>query len=90
MFMDDIKLYGANDHQLESLVDIVKTFSVDIQMSFGIDKCNKITIIREKVTITSNIVLENGEKIKSLNNKEYYKYLGSVKEKRRCMKQNQS
>ena len=46
MFMDDIKLYGANDRQLESLVDIVKTFSDDIQMSFGIDKCNKTTIIR--------------------------------------------
>ena len=42
-------------------------------MSFGIDKCKKITIIREKVTATSNIVLENGEEIKSLI--IYYEYL---------------
>ena len=76
MFMDDIKLYGANDHQLESLVNIVKRFSDDIQMNFGIKKCNKITIVRGKVKTTTNIVLENGEEIKSLNNQEFYKYLG--------------
>ena len=66
MFMDGIKLYGANDHQLESLVNIVKRFSDDIQMNFGIKKCNKITIVRGKVKTTTNIVLENGEEIKSL------------------------
>jgi len=76
MFMDDIKLYAANDHQLENLVDIVKTFSDDIGMSFGIDKCNKLTIKKGKVTKTTNIVLGNGDEIKSLNNQEYYKYLG--------------
>ena len=70
MFMDHIKLYGANDRQLESLVDIVKTFSVDIQrvQEFRYRQCDKITIIRGKVTIPSNIVLENEEEIKSLNN----------------------
>ena len=76
MFMDDIKLYAANDRQLESLGNIVKTFSDDIQMNFGINKCNKITIVKGKVKTTTNIVLENGEEIKSLNNQEFYKYSG--------------
>jgi len=76
MFMNDIKLHAANDDQLESLVDIVKTFSDDIGMSFGIGKCNKPTIKKGKFTETTYIVLENGDEIKSLNNLEYYKYLG--------------
>ena len=78
MFMNDIKLYAAIDHQLESPVNIVKTISNNIMMSFGIDKCNKLNIKTGKVTKTINVVLENGEEIKSndLINKENYKYLG--------------
>ena len=68
MFMDNINLYAANDRQLENLVNIAKIFSNDIQMNFGINKCNKITIIKGKVKTTTNIVLVNGEEIKSLNN----------------------
>ena len=45
-------------------------------MNFSIKKCNKITIIKGKVKTTTNIVLENGEEIMSLNNQEFYKYLG--------------
>lgn len=39
LFMDDLKLYASNDQQLKSQINIVKTFSDDIRMSFGIDKC---------------------------------------------------
>ena len=39
LFMDDLKLYVSNDQQLKSQINIVKTFSDDIRMSFGIDKC---------------------------------------------------
>ena len=66
--MDNINLYAANNRQLENLVNIAKIFSNDIQMNFGINKCNKITIIKGKVKTTTNIVLVNGEEIKSLNN----------------------
>ncbi|XP_066928605.1 uncharacterized protein [Clytia hemisphaerica] len=45
-------------------------------MSFGIEKCNTLTIIRGKVKRSNNTRLDNGEEIKSLNNQEYYKYLG--------------
>jgi len=49
IFMDDLKLYAANDTNLTSLIYIVKTFSDDIRMSFGLSKCNKLTIIKGKV-----------------------------------------
>ena len=42
--MDDLKLLAANDYQLASMIKIVNKFSDDIGMSFGIDKCEKLTI----------------------------------------------
>ena len=75
LFMDDLKLYAANDQQLTSLIKVVKIFSDDIGMEFGIDKCNKMTIIRGKVK-PSNGIKVNDEEIKALNNEQYYKYLG--------------
>ena len=38
LFMDDVKLYGASKDQLESLVQVVRIFSQDIKMSFGLDQ----------------------------------------------------
>ena len=76
MFMDDLKLYAPNDKLLKNLIDIVKLFSDDIRMNFGIDKCNKLTIIRGKVKQSDSTQLNNGDEIKSLNNQQYYKYLG--------------
>jgi len=55
--MDDLKAYAMNDNQLKNLLDIVNTFSDDIKMEFGLDKCAKATFIKGKLTKTSNIVL---------------------------------
>ena len=37
--MDDLKLYGRNSDHLDGLLHMVCTFSDDIQMKFGLDKC---------------------------------------------------
>ena len=37
--MDDLKLYGRSEQELESLIDVVRVFSGDIGMEFGLDKC---------------------------------------------------
>ena len=34
--MDDLKLFAKNDQQLQGLLNIVKQFSDDIQMEFGL------------------------------------------------------
>ena len=39
LYMDDLKLYGRNSDQLDGLLHTVRTFSDDIQMKFGLDKC---------------------------------------------------
>ena len=37
--MNNLKLYGSNDNEIESLVKVVKIMSGDIGMQFGFDKC---------------------------------------------------
>ena len=39
LFMDDLKRFGKSYEQIDSLVQTVHTFSIDIGMEFGITKC---------------------------------------------------
>ena len=39
--MNDLKLYGKNDKELDGLLCTVKKFSDDIGMEFCLDKCVK-------------------------------------------------
>ena len=77
-FMDDLKIYASNDNQLKNLISIVKMFSDDISMQFGLDKCSKVTTIKGKVTTTGGIPLDplENEVIKELDNGQSYRYLG--------------
>ena len=38
LFMDDLKLYGSNQNEIDSLVRTVETVTKDIGLKFGIDK----------------------------------------------------
>ena len=48
-YMDDLKLYAKDDGELEGLLKIVKGFSDDIGMDFGLSKCPKATFKRGKL-----------------------------------------
>jgi len=50
MYMDDIKLFAQNDSYVQTLVDTVRTFSDDIGMQFGLQKCAKLSAKRGKLT----------------------------------------
>ena len=39
--MDDLKLYAKNEQQLQNMVETVLSFTSDIGMSFGLEKCKK-------------------------------------------------
>ena len=39
LLMDDLKLFAKSNNQIDSLVQTVYIFSVDIGMQFGIKKC---------------------------------------------------
>ena len=76
LYMDDLKLYAKNEKEIDALVNIVRIFSKDICMEFGLDKCAKVSITRGKITEGTAITLPNGEEIKHLELEEQYKYLG--------------
>ena len=74
-FVDDIKLYASSISILKKQLDLVTTFSNDIGMKFGQDKCAYIKIEKEKNTTTTPIEI-NGLTIKPIQEGESYRYLG--------------
>ena len=76
LYMDDLKLYGKNDKEIDSLTNTVRIFSQDINMQFGFDKCAKVTINKGKLVEGKAVALPDGNEIKNLELEEQYKYLG--------------
>ena len=52
LYVDDLKLYGTSDNQLNGLIGTVKKVSDDIQMEFGLDKCAKATFQERQESIS--------------------------------------
>ena len=75
-YVDDLKLYGTSDSQLNGLISTVKKVSDDIQMEFGLDKCAKATFKRGKKVSAEDILLNDHQLIQDLDQAETYKYLG--------------
>ena len=76
MYMDDIKLFAKNEKELEALIHIVRIYSRDIGMEFGIEKCAMLVMKSGKRHLTDGMELPNKDKIKTLAENEPYKYLG--------------
>ena len=49
-FMNDLKTYAKGYNQKTGLLSIVKKFTHDIKMEFGLDKCAEATFKRGKLT----------------------------------------
>ena len=64
LFMDDLKLYGQNENQIDTLVNTVRIFSQDIGMEFGINKCAVLIMKRGVLSKNEGIQLPNEEVIK--------------------------
>ncbi|XP_067950319.1 uncharacterized protein [Watersipora subatra] len=76
--MDDLKLYGKNKNEIETLIHTMRIFSDDIGMELGLDKCATITMIKGKLTGRGSIMLPNETEIHELEDNESYKYLGAM------------
>ena len=75
-FVDDLKLYAATLQQSKLQLDIVTTFSRDIGMAFGEDKCGYVCIERRKKKSLGKSYIMNGVTIRDLEEGEPYRYLG--------------
>ena len=76
LFMDDLKLYGRNEKEINSLVHTVQVFSSDIGMDFAIEKCAMMVMKRGKMDKSEGMRLPDGRIIRSIGDDvEGYKYL---------------
>ena len=73
--MDDIKLFAKNEKELEILILTIRIYNQDIGMECGTEKCAMLIIISRKRQITKGIELANQVRIRTLEEKETYKYL---------------
>ena len=53
-YMDDLKLYSKNEQEQVGELKIVKQFSDDIGMEFGLEKCAKASFMKGKLASTGN------------------------------------
>lgn len=70
-------MYGASRDQLDSLIQVVRIYSQDIKMSFGLNKCAVLEMRRGRQVGSSGIDLPNHQHIGEIN-EEGYKYLGML------------
>ena len=77
LFMDDLKLYGKSEKQIDTLVQSVRIVSSDMCMEFGVSKCAILIMKRGKLAQCDGIQLPDNKRMRSVNESgESYKYLG--------------
>ena len=76
LFVDDMKTFSSSVNGAKFQLDIITTFSTDIGMKFGEDKCGYIYIERGKRKSLGKSLVINGVTIRELSEGETYKYLG--------------
>ena len=75
MYMDDIKLFGKNEIELETLIEAVRTYIQDIGMEFGIEKWAMLIMRCGETTNDGRNRTTKSRKNRMLGEKETYKYL---------------
>ena len=75
-YIDDLKLYSKKEQEQVGELKIVKQFSDDIGMEFGLEKCTKACMKKGKLTSAGNIVIDEDTEIQELDQERVYKYLG--------------
>jgi len=78
--VDDIKLYVATNNQLQELLRLTDTFSRDIKMVFGIEKCKTLCIAKGKLEMR-NFTTEDDDTMDDMNEDDTYRYLGHMQAK---------
>ena len=77
LFMDDLKLYGNCEQEVERIRNTVRIFSNNIAMKIGINKCAHVRMIAGKLVSIGGMELSSGEEIPELESDKGYKNLGT-------------
>jgi hypothetical protein len=63
LYMDDLKLLGKSEEELQKQTQRVTPFSDDIHVEFGLDKCAKIVFKEGKLVHSQNLVMDINREI---------------------------
>jgi len=77
LYIDSLKLIGKTQEQLLKQMQVVRTFSDDIHMEFGVQRCAKIVLKRGKLVHSHNLILDFKSDIQEFEQGKTYKYLGT-------------
>jgi len=80
LYVDDIKLHAATNNQLQELLRLTRTFSRDIKMLFGIEKCKTLGIAKGKLEMR-NFTTEDDDTMEPMNEDDMYRYLSHMQAK---------
>ena len=75
-FVDDLKLYNKNINDTKKQLELVTTFSNDINMKFGEEKCAYLVIERGKIVNHTEKFTINGLSLTPVTEVDSYTYLG--------------
>jgi hypothetical protein len=70
-------LLGKSEEELQKQIQTVTTFSDDIHMEFGLDKCAKVVFMKAKLVHLQNLVVDINREIQELEQGKTYKNLGT-------------
>ena len=59
MYKDDIKLFAKNEDKLKTQIQIMRIYSQNVGIKFGIDTCTMLMMKSGKRQITKRIELPN-------------------------------
>jgi hypothetical protein len=61
LYMDGLKLIAKSEEELQKQMQTVKTFSDDIHMGFGLEKCAKIAFKKGQLVVDVNREIQEFE-----------------------------
>ena len=75
LYIHDLKLYGRNSDQLDVLLRTVRTFSNDIQINFGLEKCAVAHFVNGRLSgHNSGVTAGKTDSINCLEPGQVFKY----------------
>ena len=75
-YVDNLKLTGNTEEEFQQQMQTVRTFSDDIHMEFGLDKCAKTVLKKGKLLHSQNLIPDINREIQDLEQGKTYKYRG--------------
>jgi uncharacterized protein YbjQ (UPF0145 family) len=77
--MNDLKHIANIEEKMQNQMQVVRTFSDDTLMEFGLHKCAKIELKNVTLIHTQNIIVDFNREIKELRQGKTQKYVRNFK-----------